>query len=109
MTTWMRFVRSPGFPVALSAAALFFLSAVCALPTIPLRHRYLGGGPIREAILNRLFLPILPDDWAIAIVQWYQGAAPLQEWFVAIGILAPYTLALVPLATLIQAVLPRPP
>lgn len=51
---------------------LFFLLVPGFLPTLELKGKTLGGGPIREWAVNHLFMPVLNDSASLAFTQfWY--------------------------------------
>ena len=77
MITWIQVWPILGIPTLMVAG-------IAALPTAGFNGRVLGGGPIREWLLNRLMLPLLPQDAGLALVAWFQHANGVQEWLVAL-------------------------
>ena len=77
MITWIQVWPILGMPSILVAG-------VAALPTATFNSRVLGGGPIREWLLNHLLLPLIPQDAGLALVTWFQHANGVQEWLVAL-------------------------
>lgn len=76
MTTWLVI-----WPVLFSPFIL--LSTVTLLPTFVVWERMVGGGPIREWLLNYILLPVLPHDAAVSLVHWFNSALVWQEWLLA--------------------------
>jgi hypothetical protein len=60
--------------------------ALTALPTVPLRGHLLGGGPLREWLLNHLLLTWMPRVPAGELIAWFAHATILQEWLLAMFI-----------------------
>lgn len=77
MITWIQV-----WPILLLPTIL--IAGIAALPTAALKGRDLGGGPIREWLLNHLLLPLIPQDAGRALVAWFQHASGVQEWLVAL-------------------------
>lgn len=73
MITWIQVWPILGIP-------FLTLAGLAALPTAAFNGRVLGGGPIREWLLNHLMLPALPHEAAVQAVVWFQHASGLQEW-----------------------------
>jgi len=74
MLTWIRLWPAFVFPV-------LALNLLGFLPTIVFEGRYLGGGPIREWLVNTVLLPLLSISQAEALVAWFYQASPLEESF----------------------------
>jgi hypothetical protein len=73
------------------------VTAAAAIPTAVWNGRILGGGPIREWLLNHLLLPVLPQDAGASLVGWFQSANALQEWSVSALIALNINAVLLPL------------
>ncbi|MDH5485764.1 MAG: hypothetical protein OEY43_11065 [Gammaproteobacteria bacterium] len=43
----------------------------------------LGGGLVREWLLNRFLLPLSPSEQGHQLVHWFAGASTVQEWLMA--------------------------
>lgn len=76
MITWIQVWPILGVPWLL-------IAGVAALPTAAFGGRTLGGGPVREWLLNHWLLPVLPHDAAASLVAWFQQAGAAQEWLIA--------------------------
>lgn len=79
MLTWFRLWPLLALPV-------FILSLLISLPMFEVRHQLLGGGLVRQWLLNRGLLPLLPDVQTQQIIQWFSQASALQEWLLALFI-----------------------
>ena len=77
MITWIQVWPILGMPTIVVAG-------IAALPTAEFRSRILGGGPVREWLLNHLLLPLIPQDAGLALAAWFQHANGVQEWLVAL-------------------------
>lgn len=56
------------------------LGLVGLLPTIHTASRVLGGGPLREWVINHGLLPWLPYGAAGRVVEWFDQATVAHEW-----------------------------
>jgi hypothetical protein len=90
MLTWLQLVPLLGLPTLI-------LSAIAALPTKPFHGHVLGGGPVREYFLNHMLVPVLPNDAAVALVQWFSQANYAQEWFLSLIVIVNINALLLPL------------
>lgn len=61
-----------------------FIGLACTLPTTQWQGRIIGGGPVREWLLNHWLLPFLSDSGAASLVAWFNIARPLQEWLLSL-------------------------
>ncbi len=77
MITWLQL-----FPILLLPT--YVLIALAALPTVHAFNRTLGGGPLREWLLNHCLLAWLPDVPGQVLVTWFAKATVLQEWLLAL-------------------------
>lgn len=77
MITWIQVWPLLGTP-------LLIVAGLAGLPTATFNGRVLGGGPIREWLLNHWLLPVLPHEAAAQLVAWFQSANGLQEWLIAL-------------------------
>jgi hypothetical protein len=73
------------------------LGAITAIPTMPINGRVMGGGPVREYFLNHILVPILPNDAAFTLVQWFAHANAVQEWFLSLLVIVNINGLLLPL------------
>ncbi len=76
MLTWFRL-----WP--LLALPIFLLSLLISLPLFEVRRQLLGGGLVRQWLLNHGLLPLLPEQQAQQIIHWFAQASVLQEWLLA--------------------------
>lgn len=76
MITWI----SIGWLLALPTV---LVGAVAALPTLRLHTHLVGGGPVRQWLLNHCVVPLLPHDAAVAAVAWFAQASYFGEWSLA--------------------------
>lgn len=76
MLTWFRLWPLLALPV-------FLLSLLISLPMFELRHHLLGGGLVRQWLLNHSVLPFLPEGQTEQIIHWFAQASLLQEWLLA--------------------------
>ena len=76
MLTWFRL-----WPLLLLPG--FFMSLLISLPIFALRQHSLGGGLIRQWLLNHCLLPLLPDMQTEQMIDWFSQASVLQEWLLA--------------------------
>ena len=77
LLTWLRL-----WP--LLALPTFLLTLLASLPLFEVRGVTLGGGPVRQWLLNHLLLPIAPLEQAEALVHWFATASAAQEWLLAV-------------------------
>lgn len=71
-------------PVAAAGAADFFLALMISLPLFEVRGLIVGGGFVRQWLLNQLLLPLAPIEQGEQLVNWFAGASLVQEWFMAL-------------------------
>ena len=90
MITWIQIWPLMGLPA-------FVIAALCALPTVEAFHRVLGGGPLREALVNFLVVPWLPGNHAQAFIELYAGLSALQEWLISLWLALNVNALLLPL------------
>ena len=76
MLTWIRLWPLLALPV-------FILSLLISLPMFELRQQLIGGGLVREWLLNHLLLPILPMEQAAQIIHWFARSHVIGEWLIA--------------------------
>jgi hypothetical protein len=95
MITWLNY-----WPAMLLPSLLLLPPAW--MPTTMFRG--LGGGVVRQWYLNHFLLPLLPNDAAAALVQWYATASVWQEWGVAAAIVININALLLPPLYLLGAV-----
>ena len=76
MLTWFRLWPLLALPV-------FLLSLLISLPMFEVRHQLLGGGLVRQWLLNHGLLPLLPEMQAVEIIDWFSQASALHEWLLA--------------------------
>ena len=79
MITWLQYYLVLPMPALL-------LSAMAAMPTGMLSGRPIGGGPVREYLLNHCALPVVrwfSVDDAVRLVGWFATASGFQEWLMA--------------------------
>jgi hypothetical protein len=77
MITWLQL-----FPILLLPT--YVLGVLAALPTVTAFNRMLGGGPLREWLLNQLLLSWFPTHAGTALVEWFTHASIVQEWLLAL-------------------------
>ena len=77
MITWLQLWPLLGLPTLI-------LGAITAIPTTLINGRMLGGGPVREYFVNHIIVPVLPNDAATQLVQWFAQASAVQEWFLTL-------------------------
>jgi hypothetical protein len=90
MITWIQLWPLLGLPS-------FAIGVLTALPTVDAFGRVLGGGVLREWLLNHVALPLLPDAISISLVRWFEHATVIQEWGLAMLIALHINVALLPL------------
>jgi len=76
MLTWFRLWPLLALPV-------FLLSLLISLPMFEVRHQLLGGGLVRQWLLNHGLLPLLSEQQTEQIIHWFVQASMLQEWLLA--------------------------
>jgi len=76
MLTWFRLWPLLALPV-------FLLSLLISLPMFEVRHQLLGGGLVRQWLLNHGLLPLLPEVQTEQVITWFSQASALQEWLLA--------------------------
>ena len=76
MLTWFRLWPLLGLPI-------FLLSLLISLPMFEIRHHVLGGGLVRQWLVNQGLLPLLPVQQTEWIIHWFTQASVLQEWLLA--------------------------
>jgi len=76
MLTWFRLWPLLALPV-------FLLSLLISLPMFEVRHQFLGGGLVRQWLLNHGLLPILPEQQTEQMIHWFSQASVVQEWLLA--------------------------
>jgi len=77
MMTWIQLWPMLGLPTVVVAG-------FAAMPTVAFHGRVLGGGPVREWLLNHVIVSALPRDTAAALVAWFARASAPQEWLLAL-------------------------
>ena len=90
MITWLQLAVLLPLPTVL-------LGLIAALPTREFNGHLLGGGPFREYLLNHIIVPVLPNDAAISLVQWFAHANVWQEWLLSLLIVVNINGVLLPL------------
>ena len=98
MLTWVRLW------VILPAPLLPLLLVGC-IPAFEIMGKTLQGGIIRQWFVNHIALPLLPHDWAVQLVAWFEQASFIQELMLHLLISADLTLLLLPLMYLVGHVL----
>jgi hypothetical protein len=73
------------------------LGAITAIPTNQINGKIMGGGPVREYFLNHILVPVLPNEAAASLVQWFSQASALQEWFLSLLVVVNINGLLLPL------------
>lgn len=76
MLTWFRLWPLLALPV-------FLLTLLISLPMFELRDHLLGGGLVREWLLNNGVLPWLPVEQTAQIIHWFSQANIIGEWLLA--------------------------
>lgn len=89
MTSWIRFWPLLCVPVVL-------LALLSGLPTVPWHAHVLGGGPVRQWVLNHGLLPLLPTPWAAQIVAWDAHWSVLPEWLLTVWVAVNLNVVLLP-------------
>lgn len=98
MLTWVRlWVILP--------APLVPLFLVGCIPAFEIMGKTIQGGVIRQWFVNHIALPVLPHDWAVQLVAWFEQASYMQELVLHFVISVDLTLVLLPLMVLIGQVL----
>lgn len=67
----------------LLAAPSFFGGLVCSIPTFVLKGALVGGGPVRQWIINNFLMPVIPVNAGEGLVVWFNSASVIEEWFAA--------------------------
>lgn len=76
LLTWIRL-----WPLLLLPS--FLLTLAVSVPMFEMRGVLLGGGLVRQWLLNHVLLPFAPLDQAHLLVNWFASASVLQEWCLA--------------------------
>jgi hypothetical protein len=98
MLTWIRlWVICPAPFVPLFLVGCF--------PSFELMGKTVHGGIIRQTFVNYVALPVMPQDWAVQLVAWFEQANYFQELLLHLIISVDLTLVLLPLMFLIGQVL----
>lgn len=77
MLTWLRLWPLLVLPT-------FFISLLMSLPLFEIRGVTLGGGLVRQWLLNHLVLPLAPLEQGALLVNWFTAAGVVQEWAMAL-------------------------
>jgi hypothetical protein len=77
MITWLQL-----FPMLLMPT--YVLGALAALPTVQAFNHLLGGGPVREWLLNHCLLSWLAPPAGHTVIGWFAHATAIQEWLLAL-------------------------
>lgn len=72
MTTWFTL-----WPLLLMPSLLVFAAGL--IPKLVFLNQSLGGGMVRQWMVNHVVIPILPQEWGWELVDWYQAASVTQE------------------------------
>lgn len=64
---------------ALPVAVLMILVFPMLLPTLQIQGNYIGGGVIREWVLNHVLMPFVPLEKGQAVVDWWHQAGWFEE------------------------------
>lgn len=100
MITWL-------FVGPLLSLPAVLLALLCALPMLTFNDRLLGGGTLRQWLLNHVAVPMLPKTQGVDLVAWFQTASVLQEWFLSVLIAINLNAALLPVLYVIGAMVIR--
>lgn len=100
MITWL-------FMSPLLALPTVLLALLCAMPMLTFNDRLLGGGPLRQWLLNHVAVPILPSAQSAELVAWFQNASLMQEWFLSVLLAINLNAALLPVLYVIGAMVIR--
>lgn len=76
MLTWIRLWPLLALPSLL-------LTLLCSLPMFEIRGVTLGGGLVRQWLLNEVLIPLAPMTQAQQLVNWFATASTFQEWCLA--------------------------
>lgn len=98
MLTWIRLwviCPAPVFPIFL----------IGCFPSFEFMGNTVHGGIIRQWFVNQIALPVLPQAWAVQLVEWFEQASFAQELLLHLIISVDITLLLLPLMFLIGQVL----
>ncbi len=83
MMTWFTAWPLLGFP-------FFIICLVSSIPTFHYKGLAFGGVEVREWLLDRFLLPVIPGPFEDRILDWFSHTSSLVEWllvaFVAINI-----------------------
>ena len=94
MLTWIRlWVICP--------APLVPIFLVGCFPSFEFMGKTVHGGIIRQAFVNNVALPVLPQAWAVQLVEWFEQASFVHELLLHFVISVDLTLLLLPLMFLI--------
>jgi len=76
LLTWLRL-----WPIL--ALPTFLLTLLASLPLFEVRGTTLGGGLVRQWLLNHILLPLTPIEQGHQLVSWFATASAVQEWLMA--------------------------
>lgn len=65
----------------------------------------MGGGVVREYFLNHILVPVLPNDAAMSLVQWFAHTNVVQEWFLSLFVVVNINGLLLPILFVLGQVL----
>lgn len=91
----------------LLAAPAFLASLLSALPTFALKGVLLGGGPLRQWLINTFMLPVVPTEAGHDFVAWFAHASVVSEWFVSFFVALNVNAILLPALYLVGALIIR--
>lgn len=80
MLTWFRLWSLLVLPA-------FILLLLTSLPVFEIKGQLLGGGLVREWLLNHALLPLLPALQAEQLIGWFSHASVLKEWLLSLLII----------------------
>lgn len=100
MITWLLMGPLLSLPTVL-------LALLCAMPMLSFNDRLMGGGTVRQFLLNHIAFPILPHAQGDELVAWFQTASVLQEWLLSVLIALNINAAVLPILYGVSALLIR--
>ena len=91
----------------LMVAPSFLGGLACSIPTFVLKGTLLGGGPVRQWIINYFLMPVVPASAGEGFVIWFNNANVTEEWFATFFVVLNLNAILLPVLFLVGKLIIR--
>jgi len=80
----------------LSLLFLIVFVLLMLLPEFDIKGVILGGGPIRQWFANTFIFALLPDNFALSLIEYFNNTSIGGEWLLIAPVLFVFSLAFIP-------------